>query len=195
MAVAQEPIKLYGVKEAVAIMRQVEPEMLKELRKEIRKIANPAVSAIKSMTPAVSPFSGRSKDGMSHTGRTAWSAVNVTVSITPGQRSKAFGSTTSNLAAIVSRGSNNQFGFNIADMAGKSRKIRTSGVTRSYAYKGSSRNHRLNGQGRGLIEHLPGKPSRYVYPAIESKLPQIYSSVADAVQQAIDTTNRKLGKY
>jgi len=190
MAVAQEPIKLYGVKEAVAIMRQVQPEMLKQMRAEIRKIANPAVTAIKSMTPAVSPLRG-----MDHLGRTGWSAVNVSVSITPGQRSKAFGSTTSNLAAIMSRGSNNQFGFNIADMAGKTRRIRTSGETRPYDYKGGSRSHRLNGQGRGLIDNLPGKPSRYVYPAIESKLPQIYSSVADTVQRAIDSTNRKLGKY
>lgn len=189
----QEPVKFYGVKETVKVLREFEPEALKQMRKEIRTIANPAVTAIKAITPAVSPFAGRRVDGMSHNGRTAWSAVKVTVSITPGQRSRAFGSTTSNLAAILSRGSNNQFGFNIVDMAGKTNKVRTSGKTREYSYKGGTRSHALNGQGRGLIENLPKKPSRYVYPAIESKMPQIYSGVANAIQNAIDIANRKLG--
>ncbi len=189
----QEPVKFYGVKETVKVLREFEPEALKQMRKEIRTIANPAVTAIKAITPAVSPFAGRRVDGMSHNGRTAWSAVKVTVSITPGQRSRAFGSTTSNLAAILSRGSNNQFGFNIVDMAGKTNKVRTSGKTREYSYKGGTRSHTLNGQGRGLIENLPKKPSRYVYPAIESKMPQIYSGVANAIQHAIDIANRKLG--
>lgn len=189
-----EPIKFYGIKETVKVLKEVEPDALKAMRKEIRRIASPAVSAIKSMTPTVSPFAGRSKDGMSHSGRTAWSAVAVTVSITPGQRSKALGSTTSNLAAIVSRGSNKQFGFNIVDMAGKANNVRTSGRTRDYNYKGGSRSHALNGQGAGLISNLPKRPSRYVYPAIESKLPKIYAETAKVIQDVIDDVNRKLGK-
>lgn len=188
-----EPVKFYGIKEAVKVLKEFEPETLKLMRKEIRRIANPAVTAIKATTPTVSPFAGRSVDGMSHNGRTAWSGVKVMVSVTPGQRSRALGSTTSNLAAIVSRGNNNQFGFNIVDMAGKTGKVRTSGKTREYAYKGGSRSHRLNGQGRGLIENLPKKPSRYVYPAIESKLSKIYGETAKVVQDAIDAANRKLG--
>lgn len=189
-----EPVKIYGIKDTVKVLKEFEPDTLKAMRKEIRRIASPAVSAIKSTTPVVSPFAGRSKDGMSHSGRTAWSAVAVSVSITPGQRSKALGSTTSNLAAIISRGSNKQFGFNIVDMAGKTGKVRTSGRTRDYAYKGGSRSHALNGQGRGLIENLPKRPSRYVYPAIESKLPRIYAETAEVIQTVIDSVNRKLGK-
>ncbi len=189
-----EPIKFYGVKEAVKILKEFEPDTLKELRSDIRRIASPAVSAIQSSTPVISPFAGHSKDGMSHNGRTAWSGVRATVSVTPGQRSRAFNSTTANLAAIVSTGRDKQFGFNIVDMAGKTGKVRRSGQTREYAYKGGSRSHRLNGQGRGLIEGLPKKPSRYVYPAIESKLPQIYTEVAKSIQAAINVANRKLGK-
>lgn len=189
-----EPVKIYGIKDTVKVLKEFEPDTLKMMRKEIRKIASPAVSAIKSITPVVSPFAGRSKDGMSHNGRTAWSAVSVGVSVTPGQRSRALGSTTANLAAIVSRGSNKQFGFNIVDMAGKTGKVRTSGRTRAYPYKGGSRDHALNGQGRGLIENLPKQPSRYVYPAIESKLPKIYAETAKVIQDVIDATNRKLGR-
>jgi hypothetical protein len=192
MAVAQEPIKFYGVKETIALMRQVQPEMLKQLRKDIRKIANPAVTAIKSTVPSVSPFAGRSKDGMSHNGKTAWSGVAVSVSVTPGQRSRGFASTTANLAAIVSTGKNKQFGFNIVDMAGKSNKVRSGGRTRPYQRNGVTRTHALNGQGAGLISNLPKRPSRYVYPAIESKLPAIYSEVASAIEVASQTINGKI---
>jgi len=192
MAVAQEPIKFYGVKETIALMRTVQPEMLKQLRKDIRKIANPAVTAIKSTVPSVSPFAGRSKDGMSHNGKTAWSGVAVSVSVTSGQRSRGFASTTANLAAIVSTGKNKQFGFNIVDMAGKSNKIRSGGRTRPYQRNGVTRTHALNGQGAGLISNLPKRPSRYVYPAIESKLPAIYSEVAVAIEVASKTINGKI---
>lgn len=188
-----QPVKFYGIKETVKVLREFEPETLKTLRKDIRKIASPAVSAIKSTTPTVSPFSGRLKDGMSHSGRTAWSPVSVLVSITPGQKSKGLGSTTANLAAIIASGSKKQFGFNIVDMAGKSNNVRMSGTTRAYAYKGGSRTHSLNGQGRGLIDNLPKRPSRYFYPAIESKLPRIYAETAAVIQTVIDSVNRKLG--
>jgi hypothetical protein len=187
MAVAQEPIKFYGVKETIALMRTVQPEMLKQLRKDIRKIANPAVTAIKSTVPTVAPISG-----MNHSGKTAWSGVSSTVSVTPGQRSRALGSNTANLAAIVSTGKNKQFGFNIADMAGKSNKVRSGGRTRPYQRNGVTRTHALNGQGAGLISNLPKRPSRYVYPAIESKLPAIYSEVAVAIEVASKTINGKI---
>lgn len=191
MAVAQEPIKLYGVKETIALMKQVQPEMLNQLRKDIRKIASPAVTAIKKTTPSVSPFAGRSKDGMSHSGKTAWSGVSSTVSITPGQRSRAFGSTTANLAAIISTGKDKQFGFNILDMAGKTGKVRSGGRTRPYQRNGKTMTHALNGQGAGL-NTLAKKPSRYVYPAIESKLPAIYAEVAQAIEVASQTINGKI---
>ena len=50
---ADEIVKFYGVKETVKLMRQVEPQMLKDLRKGIRLIAQPAVAAIKSNSPKV----------------------------------------------------------------------------------------------------------------------------------------------
>jgi hypothetical protein len=46
-----EIVKFYGVNETIKLMRQVEPQMLKDLRKGIRQIANPAVSAIKTISP------------------------------------------------------------------------------------------------------------------------------------------------
>lgn len=184
-----EPIKFYGVKETLQVLQQVEPEMYKQLRKDIRSITAPAVSAIKSTVPSVAPLSG-----MMNNGRTGWSGVNVTTNITPAQRSRAFGSTTANLVAISSTGRNGQFGFNLADMAGRGsgHGRRPRAVTRVYTRNGVEMQHRLNGQGQAMIRNLAKQPSRYVYPAIEGQLPSIITAVANSLQGAAESINRKL---
>ena len=184
-----EPIKFLGVKETLKVLQQVEPEMYKQLRKDIRSITAPAVSGIKSTVPIVSPLSG-----MVHSGRTSWGHVKVTTSITPAQRSRALGSTTANLVAIQATGPNNAFGFNIADMAGRGsgRGRNPKPITRVYERNGQPRQHRLNGQGQAMIRNLGGQPSRYVYPAIEHMLPSIISAVGVSLQQAATSINRKL---
>lgn len=184
-----EPIKFLGVKETLKMMQQIEPEMYKQLRKDIRTIAKPAVSAIKSSVPAVAPLSG-----MMHNGRTAWTGVQVSVNITPAQRSRAFGSTTANLVAISSTGKTAQYGFDIADMAGRGSGYgrRPRSVTRPYVRNGRTMQHRLNGQGQAMIRNLPGAPSRYVYPSIEGQLPAIIVLVAKSLEEAALKINRKL---
>lgn len=165
-----EPVKFVGVKETIKLIRSVEPELYKQLRKDIRQITQPGIAAIKQKTPTIAPLSG-----MVHNGRTGWSGVNVTTAITPGQRSRALGSTTANLVAIKSTGRNKQAGFNIADMAGRG----SNGRTRS---------------GQAMIRNLGARASRYVYPALESKLPQIVKEVADSFDKMAESINRKLGR-
>jgi hypothetical protein len=193
LAKMNEPaVKFKGVKEMVAILQTIEPEMYKQFRKDIRKLAAPAVSSIKSNVPPVSPFLG-GKDGFTHSGRTAWSAPRVTVSITPNQRSRALGSTTANLVAIVTRGSTGQ-GLVIADMAGRGGSQTRNSVTRPYAYKGGTRTHRVNGQGQAMIRALEKRPSRFVYPAIERQLPAIRVAVADSIEQMAKNVNIKISR-
>ena len=183
----QEVVKFYGVKEMVNILKQVEPELWKQLRADIRTIAKPAVSAIKSNVPSIAPLSG-----MNGNGRVSWSPVKSIVSITPAQRSRAFGSTTSNLAAIISKGSAGQ-GMVIADMAGKTGRQRRT-ETRPYPYKGGTRTHKVNGQGQAMIRNLPNKPSRFVYPAIERQLPAIRAGVASSIESMAKTINAKISR-
>jgi hypothetical protein len=110
--------------------------------------------------------------------------------------------------AISSTGRNGQFGFNLADMAGRGsgRGRRPRALTREYDYKGGTRQHRLDGggvkkpnrnykyttQGQALISNLPKQPSRYVYPAIEGQLPAIISAIGSSLQGAAESINRKL---
>ncbi len=184
-----EPIKFLGVKETLRTLQQVEPEMYKQLRKDIRSITAPAVSSIKAAVPTVAPLSG-----MVHNGRTQWGGVKVATNITPAQRSRAFGSTTANLVAISSTGPTGAFGFNLADMAGRGsgHGRRPKSVTRPYERNGRTTQHRLNGQGQAMIRNLGKQPSRYVYPAIESQLPTIINAVGNSLQQAAESINKKL---
>lgn len=188
-------VKFYGVREMIKMLQAVEPETYKQLRKDIRRIAAPAVSSVKSSVPPISPFAGRSKDGFSgHSGRTVYSGAIASLSITPAQRSRGFGSTTANLVAITATGRDKQFGFNIVDMAGRGtgRGRRPKTVTKPYSYKGGVRTHRLNGQGQAMIDALPKKPSRFFYPAIERELPAIRAEVARSIREVANTMNAKV---
>jgi hypothetical protein len=192
-----EIVKFYGVREMIGYLQNFEPAVYAQLRKDFRRIASPAVSAINSTVPAVSPFAGGSKDGFSgHGGRTAYTGATGSLNITPFQRSRGPGSTTANLVAISATGKNQQYGFNIVDMAGRGsgrgRKPKTE--TKPYYYKQGIRTHRLNGQGQAMIDKLGGRPSRYFYPAIEKQLPAIRRQVEKTIEDVAAQYNRRIGR-
>lgn len=185
-------VKFYGVKETVAQMRKFEPQTLKDLRKNIRQIAQPAVSSIKSTSPSVAPLSG-----MAGLGRTGYSTPKINLRITPSGKSYGFGSTTANLVAITATGSGNQSGFDIADMAGRANKPGRYRQTRPFVdpKTGQTVRRRINGQGAHMIRELQsqsGNASRYVYKGIESKLPQIRAEVAKVLERTMDDFTRRL---
>ena len=189
-----EIVKFYGVKEAVKLMRDVEPQMLKDMRTNIRQIANPAVSKIKTTSPQVIRLSG-----MTGLGRTGYTAPKINLRITPGQRSYGFGSTTSNLVAITATGSGNQYGFDIADMAGKANNPGKYRQTRPFVDPRTGRTvrRRINGQGANMIEVLNaryGNASRFVYKKIEDQLPQIRKEISEVLERTMDSFTRRINK-
>ena len=166
-------VKFYGVRQTILKLQKLEPEAYAQFRKDIREITESGVTAIKQLTPKVAPMSG-----MNNAGVKGWSGVNVTTAITPRQRSRGFGSTTSNLVAITANGRNKQAGFNISDMAGR----RSGGRTRS---------------GKAMITTLNarfGGPSRFVYKGLESKLPQIRAEVAESLKTVANRFTKELNK-
>lgn len=192
-----EIVKFYGVREMIGYLQRFEPEVYAKLRKDIRRIASPAVSAINSTVPKVSPFAGGSKDGFSnHGGRTLFTGATGSLNITPFQRSRGPGSTTANLVAISATGKDKQYGFNIVDMAGRGtgRGRNPKSRTKPYYYKDGVRTHRLNGQGQAMIDRLGGRPSRYFYPAIEKQLPDIRRQVEKTVEDVAAQFNRRIGR-
>lgn len=187
-------VKFYGVKETVALMRKFEPETLKDMRRSIRQIAQPAVSSIKTNSPKVAPLSG-----MAGLGRTGYSVPKINLRITPSGKSYGFGSTTANLVAITATGSGNQSGFDIADMAGRANNPGKYRQTRPFIdpRTGQTVRRRVNGQGANMIRVLQsqsGKASRYVYKGIEEKLPQVRAEVAKVLERTMDDFSRRLKK-
>lgn len=189
-----EVVKFYGVKETIREMRKVEPEMLKDLRKSIRQITQPAVSAIKSNSPKVAPLSG-----MANNGRTGYTTPKVSIQITPGARS-GFGRTTANLVSITATGSGKQYGFDIADIAGRANQDGKYTQTRQFVdpRTGNIVRRRINGQGTNLIKVLNSRyknpPSRFVYGSIEDKLPAIRREVGNVIERTMDSFTRRLNK-
>jgi hypothetical protein len=189
-----EIVKFYGVKETIAQMRKFEPEMLKDLRKNIRQIAQPGVTEIKKLSPAVAPLSG-----MNHNGRSAYSRPKITIQVTPGARS-GFGRTTANLVAIKAEGSGKVYGFEIADLAGRGGNAGKYRQTRPFvdSRTGQTVRRRINGQGENMVSVLNARskkpPSRYVYGALENKLPQIRLEVGKVIDQTMNAFSRRLNK-
>jgi hypothetical protein len=197
-------INVQGVREMIQLLDAVQPDSVKELRKEFRQIALPVVSAIKSNLPSTSPLSG-----MNHYGRTRYAGANVKTELALGNSIK---SQARPLATIVveSPEKSGAFGLEIADMAG--RKTMMNGPQLTYEYKGIGRvggsgrqsptksrkvvrrgqtaefSYRINGQGKAMIANLGGIPSRYVYSALAGKEDEL---VAD-MQKTLDKYSQKI---
>ncbi len=204
MVAPTHTINVQGVREMIQLLDAVQPDSVKELRKEFRQIALPVVSAIKSNLPSTSPLSG-----MNHYGRTRYAGANVKTELALGNSIK---SQARPLATIVveSPEKSGAFGLEIADMAG--RKTMMNGPQLTYEYKGIGRvggsgrqsptksrkvvrrgqtaefSYRINGQGKAMIANLGGIPSRYVYSALAGKEDEL---VAD-MQKTLDKYSQKI---
>ena len=206
MAIKMTSIKVQGVKEMIQLLDAVQPESVKELRKEIRQIAQPVVSAIKSNLPSSSPLSG-----MNHYGRTRFAGAQVKAEL-------AFGNSirnqTRSLVTLVVQSPGDAVGLEIADMAG--RKTMMHGPALTYEYKGVGRvggsgrqrptksrkvvrrgntaefSYRITGQGKGMTDNLGGIPSRYVYPALAGKENELAADMQRTLDKYAQKINYKL---
>lgn len=206
MASKMTSIKVQGVREMIQLLDAVQPDSVKELRKEIRQIAQPVVSAIKSNLPSTSPLSG-----MNHYGRTRFAGAQVKAEL-------AFGNSIRNqtrgLVTLVVQSPGDAVGLEIADMAG--RKTMMHGPALTYEYKGRGRvggsgrqkptrsrkvvrrgqtkefSYRITGQGKGMTDNLGGIPSRYVYPALAGKENELAADMQKTLDKYAQKINYKL---
>jgi hypothetical protein len=201
-----QSIRIKGVKETLQLLDAVQPGAIKELRKDIRRIAQPVVTAIKSNLPRTSPLSG-----MNHYGRTRFAGAKVKATLMlRGYASRD----TSPLARIEVISPNGAAGLEIADMAG--RKTMMHGPALTYEYKGRGRvggrgrqrptksravvrrgntetfQYRITGQGKGMTDNLGGVPSRYVYPALASRENALAADMLKTIESYTAKINHKL---
>ena len=123
---------------ALTMLKTVDPDMVKDLRKSLRSALGSEARQIAGAMPTTPPLSG-----MANQGRLAWpSRFSGTVVLSPGRRRRGG---VSSLVGLRVRG-NPDAGFRMAELAGS----RSSGVTP---------------QGRAMIANLPGsaRGGRFAY--------------------------------
>ena len=203
---ATTKIRIEGVKETLQLLDAVQPGSIRELRKDIKRIAEPAVTAIKSSLPATAPLSG-----MNHYGRTRFAGALVKANLDLRQHRL---SNSHSLVRIEVISPGDAVGLEIADMAG--RRTMMHGPRLPYEYKGIGRRggsgrqnptksrpavrrgnsrqfqYRINGQGKGMTDNLGGVPSRYIYPALAGKVDGIAADMIKTLDAYAAKINQKL---
>ena len=206
MVAAIQQIRIQGIKETLELLDAVQPGAIKELRKDIRRIAQPVVSAIKSNVPTTSPLTG-----MNHYGRTRFAGAKVSAQLLL----RGWGnSDTIPLARLAVVSPSDAAGLEIADMAG--RKTMMHGPALTYEYKGRGRvggrgrqkptksrpvvrrgntatfQYRITGQGKGMTDNLGGVPSRYVYPALAQREDTLAADMLKTIEGYTERINQKI---
>lgn len=198
--------QIEGVKETLRLLEAVQPGSIKELRKDIKTIIEPSLSAIRANVPTSAPLSG-----MAHYGRTRFERPVVKSTLIT-SNSKYRG--TSPLIRIEVVAAPDSAGFEIADMAG--RRTLKQGPNLPYQYKGRGRiggsgrqnptrsrpvvrrgqsaqfSYRINGQGTAMVRNLSKLPSRYVYPPVENRLYQIRDDMLKTLDTYVAKINQQL---
>jgi hypothetical protein len=179
-------VEVKGLREALNTLARFDKELVRELRLDLAQVAGPLTTAIRSNIPTYPPIRG-----FKHGGRTAWptSPVKIKTKLNTSRSRRGM-----QKALVVISVEN--AGVEIADMAGRKNKVRTSGVSRSYVKGSVIMDHRLSGQGKSMIEALSqtgrGKASRYIYSAVEKYEKTITMEIEKTIALAIIKGNQRL---
>lgn len=182
------------IRELQRRLKSIDPKLRTQLVRDAKEAGKPVQSAVKSAIASVTPLSGMTR------GRLNWnSSIDAKGKAHSAQdvklqfRTRSSGK--SNVTSLV-RVQVASPAVVMADMAGKSNRFldagyKGTGRTREYPYKGGSRTHRVNGQGRAMIRNLGGSASRYVWPAADNKLPAVKARIEAILRKAYLDINRK----
>jgi hypothetical protein len=169
-------------------LRNMEGNLLKEMRSEIRSIAKPINDQIKINIPASAPMTGMEKG----TGRLRWFGEKKPKSTSILNRVRASGrSLTTALVAIQL----NSPAVSMTDMAGRVNQSRP--ISREYTIRLRNgdivkRRHRVTTQGKQMIRNLKGAASRYGWPAVENRLDQVVREIDKVIEKYYRIANRGL---
>jgi hypothetical protein len=108
--------KVYGVREAMAELKKVDEKLYFRSQQRMKRAAEPMRASIDRSFPPASPFTGRSRDGWTHNGRTSWTQGHRTQIVYGGRRYRS-GDREWPLVRILARGA----AAEMWDMAGSGR--------------------------------------------------------------------------
>lgn len=199
-------VSAQDIKRINAALKLVEPELLKEIRTEIKSITKPIQDQIKQNIPSKPPMSGmggvvfNKKTGnySINEGRLRWDGAGLRSpsavkpnAVTVNTSMRATGrSLNTALAKIIVRSA----AVSMADMAGRVNKSRP--ISREYYYRNRAgeivkRRHKVTTQGKTFIRNLAGAASRYAWPALEGKIDEVAKELETRV---LDKFYRKLNR-
>jgi hypothetical protein len=190
-----ERVQVYGFAETIKELELLPNKLVNTARSDLRVAVEPMKASIYSYLPDAPPLMGRQFDrngGMNHKGRTGWNKASIKITV----RTSFSKRTQQNQSPLVSvwvggkKGTHGAAGLQIADMAGRRNKVKTSGETKPYAYKGGQRTHAIRGQGASMIDKLQGRPSRYVWKAAMLHM----NTVQNSVLQSLDKVSKQVNK-
>jgi hypothetical protein len=190
-------MRVEGLEETIKILKQVEPDAVKSMRKDIRSVvtASGAISNVRMKTPAIAPMSG-----MEHQGKTRWGGVkSVTTSVSLRTVERKRGQRSYPIIKIVAS-NKDALGFEYAELAGIRRrlararsKIRNTNLRGTQAGDGSIA---LNGQGDNFIkvlnERIGKTPGRFAFAAVFSKRREIEQGSQRVLDKYAEQVSRKL---
>jgi hypothetical protein len=154
-----------GVNEMIRELKQIEPELYKQLRKDLITDVKPLYQIIKSRIPIQAPLSG-----MYNNGRLGWGkVVRVTTKINLKKR-RGF-------TSLVSLKTTNA----VVEMIDRAGSKNPQGASKSGASM-ISYLPRLN----------PPSTSRYIWPAVEKYVPQIIEAANKTLERYSKIKNRNL---
>ena len=207
-ALAKNPDVIFDAKPVLKALNQLEPNLRKQMLREMKEITKPAVNEIKSVIPSTAPFSGlsvsrvsTSTDGRNFnnngSGRLSWTGGKYKNKvIAPDNVIPRFSSGRSRRSAVTSL-----FGIWLRSpgvamvaTAGKGTGRAKYATTREYPYKGGVRRHRNNGQGEALIRKVKSTGLyNFFFKAGEASIPGMESEVKLVWEKYSKTVSRRLG--
>ena len=135
-------------------LMKIEPELKKQLVRDIKQVAEPVQSAVKSAIPQVATLSG-----LNNNGRLGW---------TPYKGKKP------NAVSIVYRSGSKRTAPLVTSLV--SVNVGSAVVT-MLDIAGKRNPNGRNARGAALIRNLGKQPSRYAWPAAERALPQVEGKI------------------
>lgn len=160
-----------GIRKALAILKETDETVVKELRAELRAKIGPIAKRTAEAVPVRPPLSG-----MGNNSPTGWSTVRPSVAVTPGRSRK----TGNHLVSIRVTPRGKQRGVYIGELAG-------------------SRSGGTQARGRRLIDVLnsrfpmKGKGGRFAYDKFRTLRPDAVDMATDIINRTIKKLNKRLG--
>jgi len=207
-ALAKNPDVIFDAKPVLKALNQLEPDLRKNMIREMKAITKDPIREIKSVIPSTAPMSGMSvartstsmddrKYNNNGDGRLSWTGGKYKNRvISPDNVIPRFSSGRSRKAAVTSL-----FGIwlrspgvSMVATAGKGSGRAKYATTREYPYKGGVRRHRNNGQGEALIRKVKATGLyNFFYKAGEATVPGMESEVKLVWEKYSKRVNRRLG--